>query len=468
MNVDIRTLFIVNALVSLTLAVLMTIFWRTHRRIPGVGLWALGTALYGLIVLGGWLRGVVPDFLSIVVANPIGVISLAAYWNGIRRFDGKPEHWTGAFVAAAAIGAFVAYYTYVENDVLTRIIGVSATLAALCFLCAYALVRGPVRTLRSTAVPAAALFGLDGFTLVVRALSTLLLPHEPTLFAPTAAQTFHYVVLFISKILIVFALLMMAAQRLQQHVEARRADLEAARARAEEASRAKSEFLATMSHELRTPLNAIIGFSDVLRREMFSPLGDERYRQYAADIHGSGTHLLNLITTILDISKAEAGKLEVNPIALDPRSALDTILPLVRGAAEAKRVRLSVDIPATAPLCRADPQALNQILLNLLSNAVKFTPAGGMVTVQLRAAAGSVELTVRDTGIGIAAEDLPRVMKPFEQVAHGYSKRNGGTGLGLPLVDSLVRLHGGTFHIDSSVGVGTSATVRLPIGLSAK
>jgi signal transduction histidine kinase len=462
MNVDIRTLFIVNALVSLTLAVLMTIFWRTHRRIPGVGLWALGTALYGLIVLGGWLRGVVPDFLSIVVANPIGIISLAAYRNGIRQFDGKPERWTGAFVTAAAIAAFVAYYTYVENDILTRIIGVSATLAALNFLCAYELARGPVRTLRSTAVPAAALFGLDGLTLVVRALSTLLLPHEPNLFSPTAAQTFHYVVLLVSKILIVFALLMMAAQRLQQHVEARHADLEAARARAEAASRAKSEFLATMSHELRTPLNAIIGFSDVLRREMFSPLGDERYRQYAADIHGSGTHLLNLITTILDISKAEAGKLEVNPIDLDPRSALDTILPLVRGAAEAKRIRLSVDLPAATPLCRADPQALNQILLNLLSNAVKFTPEGGMVTVQLRALAGSVEFTVRDTGIGIAAEDLSRVMKPFEQVAHGYSKRNGGTGLGLPLVDALVRLHGGKFHIDSAVGFGTTATVRLP------
>ena len=301
MSIDIRTLFIVNALVSMTLAVLMSTLWRTHRHIPGLGHWTVATALFGLTVLGGWLRGMVPDFLSIVVANAICVISLASFWNGIRRFDGRATHWTGAVVVAAAIAAFVAYYTYVVNDIIVRIIVVSATNGAICFLCAYELARGPVRSLRSAAVPAAALFGLIGATITVRGLSALLAPHEPNLFAQTAAQTVHFMVLFVSEILIVFALLMMAAQRLQQNVEARHADLEAARARAEEASRAKSEFLATMSHELRTPLNAIIGFSDVQRRELFGPLGDERYRDYAGDIHRSGTHLLNLITTILDI-----------------------------------------------------------------------------------------------------------------------------------------------------------------------
>jgi signal transduction histidine kinase len=463
MTVDFRTLFIVNALVSITLALLMIIFWRTHRRIPGVSQWAVATALFGVTVLGGWLRGLIPDFLSIVIANPVGIISLAAFWNGIRRFDGKAVRWAGPVVVAIAIGAFVAYYTYVVNDILIRIIGVSATNAAFCFLCAYELVRGPARGPRNAAIPAAVLFGLVGLTLVIRALSTFLFPHDPSLFAPTAAQTLHFVVLFVSEILIVFALLMMATQRLQQQVEARHDDLDAARARAEEASRAKSEFLATMSHELRTPLNAIIGFSDVLRRQLFGPLGNERYRQYVTDIHGSGTHLLSVITTILDISKAEAGKLEVNLVALDPRGAVDAVLPLIRGAAEAKRIRLAVDLPEETLLCRADPQALNQILLNLLSNAVKFTLEDGAVTVRLRALAREVELTVHDTGIGIAAEDLPRMMKPFEQVAQGYSRKNGGTGLGLPLVDSLVRLHEGTFHIDSAVGVGTTATVRLPI-----
>src|SRR5262249_10239275 len=150
-------------------------------------------------------------------------------------------------------------------------------------------------------------------------------------------------VALIGKILFVVSLLMMAAQRLQSQLEVRNRELESARARAEDASRAKSEFLATMSHELRTPLNAIIGFSDLQRQEMFGPLGHERYRQYATDIHASGAHLLELITTILDISKAEAGKLEVLPVDIDPRSALDTAVTLIRGAAEAKRIRLSTE-----------------------------------------------------------------------------------------------------------------------------
>jgi cell cycle sensor histidine kinase DivJ len=218
-----------------------------------------------------------------------------------------------------------------------------------------------------------------------------------------------------------------------------------------------------MSHELRTPLNAIIGFSDVQRQGMFGPLGHPRYREYAEDIHASGMHLLDLITSILDISKAEAGKLEVVPVSLDPRSVLDAAVPLIRGAAEAKQIRLSIEAPRAPFTCRADPRALKQIFLNLLSNAVKFTPEGGMVAVLLRhLVGGDVEFIVRDTGIGIASADLPRLMKPFEQASRGYSQRNGGTGLGLPLVDALVRLHKGTLHVDSALGMGTTITVRLP------
>jgi len=430
---------------------------------PGIAEWALGSTLLGLAVFLIGLHGVIPDFFSIVVAQGVSIVSLSAGWNGIRRFDDQPPRWGGVLILAAAVTAFVSYYTYVVPDIRVRAVSISAVTSGLCFLCAFELARGPLRTLRQTTLLAAVLFGLMGATLAARTVWFALFPPGLDIFSSSAALGVSFLITLIGNILIIVALLMMAAQRLQWQIETRNADLEAARASAEQASHAKSEFLATMSHELRTPLNAIIGFSDVQCRELFGPLGHARYREYAADIRASGKHLLDIITTILDISKAEAGKLEVVPVDLDPRFALDAILPLIRESAAAKRIRLVIEVPDRALICRADPQALKQILLNLISNAVKFTPDEGIVTVDLHAGAdGDIEFVVRDTGIGISAAELPRLMKPFEQAARGYSRRNGGTGLGLPLVDSLVRLHGGKLVVDSVVEVGTTITVRIP------
>ena len=463
MGIDLRTLYVVHALVSVTLAALMVVFWRGHRSMPGLGQWTLGAVLIASTILGAALRGMLPNFVSIVIANALGVVSLGAFQNGIRLFDGRPARWTGVLGTALALACFLAYRTYWVNDILSRIIVVSAALSAGCFLCAFELVRGPARTLPGTAGAAAALFGAVALVLAFRAGFTALTPPEPSLFAPTVVQTIHLLTSLTANILVVLALLMMAMQRLQWQIEVRNADLETARGRAEEANHAKSQFLATMSHELRTPLNAIIGFSDVQRHELFGQLGHPRYREYADNIHASGRHLLDLITTILDISKAEAGKLTIEPVELDPKSILEAVVPLVQGAAEEKRIRLSVEFPETPCPCFADPNALKQILVNLLSNAVKFTPDDGTVTVRLRRVSdGSTEFVVRDTGTGIPAADLPRLMKPFEQASSSYARQNGGTGLGLPLVDALVRLHGGTFQIESVVGRGTEVTVRLP------
>jgi signal transduction histidine kinase len=462
MEIDVRTLFLVHSAVSLALGALMIIFWWAHRSMPGLGLWTFGTAVIGFTILGGALRGVIPDFLSIVVANGLVFASMAAYWNGIRLFRGRRARWAGALAVIAAASAFLAHRTYVENDFLDRIVVASALVSLGCFLCARELLRRP-RDLRGTAFPAAVLFAAVGATLAVRAFSMALWAPEPDLFAPTLPQSVHLIVSLLSNILIVVALLMMAAQRLQRQLETRNGELEAAQAGAEQASRAKSEFLAMMSHELRTPLNAVLGFSDMLREEVFGPLGHPRYREYASDIHSSGTHLLELINTILDISKAEAGKLEIRACPLDPRLILDEAVRLVAGAAETKLISISLDLPEEPCRCFADPQALRQILVNLLSNAVKFTPAGGAVTVHLRPAGdGGVEFVVRDTGVGIAEADIPRLMRPFERAVQTYALRSEGTGLGLPMVETLVRLHGGSLRIESAVGVGTAITVRLP------
>jgi two-component system cell cycle sensor histidine kinase PleC len=236
--------------------------------------------------------------------------------------------------------------------------------------------------------------------------------------------------------------------------------------RAEGANRAKSEFLANMSHELRTPLNAINGFSEIMLGEMYGPLGDARYRDYARDILNSGQHLLALINDILDMSKIEAGKMSLrfDPISLE--EAAEDAVRLVRTRAEAAGLTLRVDVP-DLPDVEADYRAIKQVLLNLLSNAVKFTPRGGRIVVKAEMRADPlgprVRVTVQDTGIGIAAEDLARLAIPFEQIEHQQAKTQQGTGLGLALSKALVELHGGVLELKSAPGQGTAASFTLPV-----
>ena len=469
MPLDTRTLFFVHSLVSITLATLMVVFWRGHRGLPGLGYWALASVLFAAAYLGIVLHGVIPDFTSIVASRVLMMLSLAVIWNGIRLFNGRPARWGAPLVAIAIVAAGLAARTYLIDDIAIRICLISAAFAFACMFCAFELMRDAARRFRGPVMPATVTFVVMAIGLSIRAVRALSLPPNANLFAALPTQTGNLILSLLGGIVIFISGLMIAAQRLQDELEVRNADLDAARRAAEQASHAKSEFLATMSHELRTPLNAILGFSDLQCRELLGPIGHPRYREYAADIHASGEHLLDLITTILDISKAEAGKLEIEPVDVDPGLVLEATLPLIRTQAEAKRIRIVPDLPPVPLICRADPRALKQILLNLLSNAVKFTNEDGMVTVRLRQpGADEIEIVVRDTGIGIAADDLPRLMKPFEQETRGYSQRQGGTGLGLPLVDALVRLHGGTLRIESTVAVGTTATVCLPVSATAR
>ena len=236
-----------------------------------------------------------------------------------------------------------------------------------------------------------------------------------------------------------------------------------AKSRAEAANRSKSEFLANMSHELRTPLNAIIGFSEIMRKQMFGPLGAAKYEDYASDIHASGEHLLEVINDILDMSKIEAGKhtLDMSDIKID--DVIEETLRIVSGrAAEADVTLLSepIDIPAI----RADKRAVKQILLNLVTNGIKFTQAGGTVCIEAEQSEADdfVTLNVIDTGIGIDAAHLDTLGRPFEQVESNYLKTHEGTGLGLARSRSLVELHGGALTIQSALGEGTCVSYTLP------
>ncbi len=231
--------------------------------------------------------------------------------------------------------------------------------------------------------------------------------------------------------------------------------------RAIEANSAKSEFLANMSHELRTPLNAINGFSEIMLNEMFGPLGDPRYKEYVADILSSGQHLLTLINDILDMSKIEAGKLNLQTETVFVDELIEQCMRIVRGRAQESGLTLKRDV-GELPQIEADPRAIKQVILNLLSNGIKFTPKGGTVTLSAREENGGIRCTVTDTGIGIPADQLPLICKPFVQVENQHSKSHKGSGLGLALSHSLVRLHGGTFEITSEEGTGTTVTFWLP------
>ena len=241
-------------------------------------------------------------------------------------------------------------------------------------------------------------------------------------------------------------------------------DLRNARDEAEAASRAKNEFLASMSHELRTPLNAIMGFTEILKDQMFGPLGVDRYRDYAENIHASANYLMDLIRDVLDMSKIEAGRMELAIEPIDIVAEIDRCLGMISGSAASAGLVVETRTPEKGSQIRADARALRQILLNLLSNAVKFTPSGGLIRISVVFEGDWALIAVSDTGIGIPAWALPRLGRPFEQVDNVLQRKRPGSGLGLALSRSLAELMSGKLVIESAEGRGTTVTLSLPRG----
>ena len=241
------------------------------------------------------------------------------------------------------------------------------------------------------------------------------------------------------------------------------AELIASKEAAEFANRAKTEFLAHMSHELRTPLNAVLGFSEMLAAQPFGLLGSPKYLEYADDIHRSGRHLLDLINDVLDLSKIEAGRLELRETEVALPDLIAECITAIKGRANDAKVALKVEVAPQLPHLRADERAVKQVLLNLLSNAVKFTPPGGTVTARVADRPGKgLDLTVTDTGIGMSPAEVDTAFEPFGQIDSPQARKHVGTGLGLPLSRALVRLHGGDIAVASERGTGTTITAQFP------
>lgn len=239
-------------------------------------------------------------------------------------------------------------------------------------------------------------------------------------------------------------------------------ELEVKRREAEQANVAKSEFLTNMSHEFRTPLNAVIGFSHVLENEICGPVNAEQLERIG-DIRDAGNHLLNLISDLLDFAKIEAGEFEADFAAMDVARAIDSSFQITALDAEKANIRLSTQLPPELPPLVADQRIFKQMLINLISNAIKFTPAGGSVVVAVSLPLnGGMQVEVCDSGIGMAEEEIPIAIATFGQIDSSLSRRHEGTGLGLPLVNSFMALHGGSLEIESELGGGTMARLLFP------
>jgi signal transduction histidine kinase len=265
---------------------------------------------------------------------------------------------------------------------------------------------------------------------------------------------------------------MSEAERLRAHIEAleaTKAELEAtstnlrhALIAADSASQAKSQFLAAMSHELRTPLNAVIGFSEMLTMELYGPLGNRRYHEFAGNIKSSGAHLLSLISDILDLSQVDAGKMDLRDEEISIDELIEPVLSMMQAQSVTARVGFGTRVEEDLPWIRVDRRRIHQVLINLVSNAIKFTPAGGQVKLSAAREGDGVAISVSDTGIGIAPADIPKVFERFRQLDSRLARKYEGTGLGLPLARELMELHGGTIGLESQVDKGTVVTITLP------
>ena len=436
----------------------------------GSGVWA--THFVSMLAFKApWPIGYDVPLTSLSAAIAIGVsgVGLVLALNGLRALGGAVA---GAAIASMHYTGMTALEGAFRIDWDWRYIGASVTIGMALSTLAFHLLPRTREARQSPLV--AVLFALAIFGLHYTAMTAATLSFDP-LGSPAGALTLERRSMAVAVVGVAILLLVaLEAERLRRHVtrlEATQRELQmttdnlrTALEAAAESNQAKSHFLATMSHELRTPLNAILGFSELMKQEAFGRIGDPRYREYAVDIHDSGSHLLSLINDVLDFSKAEAGHLELQEELLDVRELLAECRRLITPAARQAGVEIVLDLPRVAPAVLADRRRLKQIALNLLSNGLKFTPAGGRVSVRLAFTDAGVEIAFIDNGIGMTADQVAVALEAFGQVDNQLNRKHEGTGLGLPLCRHFAELHGGLLTVASTPGAGTAVTVRLPAG----
>ncbi|MGQ0673651.1 MAG: sensor histidine kinase [Hyphomicrobium sp.] len=442
---------------------LLAMFVRNEQTAAAT-IWAL-SAIFALAsmfwapVLQGSL------WLILVISGKVLLLELCRRFNAANRETVDVALWRRRFILAEALngltwGGFALVGAGNEYDTG------AVLFSSHVFIFATLIVVLSIRmTFAATVLP---ILYAGTIPMTATVVGRLLMLNDPFYFAlASMAVGVHVYFIFLAKGLRTTAVAMLEfrAQKdeLIAELEQQRLISDEARRRAETANKAKSSFLATMSHELRTPLNAIMGFSEVMKTEVLGPMTNPTYRDYADNIHESGSHLLHLINEILDLSRIEAGRYDLHEEPTRLSDVAEDCRRLLNLKAQSKGLELVEDIGEDLPQVWVDQRALRQICLNLMSNALKFTPKGGRITVTVAATAdGGQVLSVRDTGPGIPAEEIPKVLQAFGQGSLAHESAEGGTGLGLPIVQNLIELHGGTFELKSELRKGTEAIVTLP------
>jgi len=429
--------------------------YRTGAAIPLVALAAAagGAASFWLPVESGALA-----FLTLALVMTL-MVSLTRRMLHHHDEEIRLTRWHRAFVIGEALqGAAWA--------MLIQLLVTSGAPGSESFVLFVTLIASAVTAMLSATLPAAVYAGMVPISIVVTANALNLRDVDSAMLAgmTVSAQVFF---VFLARRLYTSALATLRSRaekdKLFFELEEAKANSDEARRRAEEANLAKSRFLATMSHELRTPLNAILGFSEVMKDEVFGKHSSKTYKDYSADIHASGQHLLNLINEILDLSRIEAGRYELNEEALLLSYMIDDCRHMMNLRSRAKDQTIKAVIDPSLPRVWADERALRQIILNILSNAVKFTPPGGEIVIKAGwTSSGGQYVSIRDNGPGIPEDEIPIIMSSFGRGTWALKTAEQGSGLGLPIVKGLIELHGGGFQLRSAPREGTEVIVTLP------
>jgi two-component system cell cycle sensor histidine kinase PleC len=442
---------------------LLTMFAKNELG-AAVTIWAL-SAIFSLASMfwAPWSQGCL--WLLLVILAKVLLLELCRRFVASERGEEEVASWRGKLTAAELLNGFI-WAGFALVGIGADISQGSAVFSSHVFIFAALIVLLAIRMTFASMVMSILYAGTIPMTVAV--VGRLALLNDPFYYSLAAmAVGVHVYFVFLARGLQSTALKMLEfrAQKdvLIAELEEERLVSEAARQRAEAGSKAKSRFLATMSHELRTPLNAVMGFSEVMKDEVLGAHANPVYKEYATDIYNSGKHLLDLINEILDLSRIEAGRYELN----EERAHLGDIVQdchrLLKLRAQAKGLEVVENISPDLPPMWVDPRAMRQICLNLMSNAVKFTPRGGRITLTVSPSPdGGQFLSVRDTGPGIPKEEIPKVLQAFGQGSLAHEAAEGGTGLGLPIVKSLIELHGGTFELRSEVQKGTEVVIVVP------